>query len=123
MRRTYSLTLAPERSRRRPGSRVKQPMHIPVRFGLVGPNGDDLGLDGVSGGGVDGDVIHLTKPEQTFVFPGVSARPIPSLLRGFSAPVKLVDRPFARRPPVPASHRRRRLQPLAGRADALPMPR
>ena len=89
-------------------------MHIPVRFGLVGPNGADLDFAGVSGGRVDGDVIHLTEAEQTFVFDGVSAPPVPSLLRGFSAPVKLEPRPHPGRPPVPAPHRRRRLQPLAG---------
>ena len=64
-------------------------MHIPVRFGLVGPNGADLEYAAVRGGRVAGDVIHLTAPEQTLVFEGVSAPPVPSLLRGFSAPVKL----------------------------------
>jgi len=86
--RTYSLTLTQSLAPS-PGQSAKQPMHIPVRFGLVGPNGADLANDGATGGRVDGDVIHLTKPEQTFVFSGVSAPPIPSLLRGFSAPVKL----------------------------------
>ena len=32
----------PDRARRRPGQPVKQPMHMPVRFGLVGQNGEDL---------------------------------------------------------------------------------
>jgi aminopeptidase N len=86
--RTYSLTLTQSLAPT-PGQSAKQPMHIPVRFGLVGPNGADLGHAGASGGRVEGDVIHLTKPEQTFVFSGVSAPPIPSLFRGFSAPVKL----------------------------------
>ncbi len=86
--RTYSLTLrqalAPT-----PGQAIKQAMHIPVRFGLVGPNGADLEAASVSGGAVDGDVMHLTREQQTFVFEGVSAPPVPSLFRGFSAPVKL----------------------------------
>jgi aminopeptidase N len=34
-------------------------------------------------------VIELTKPNQSFVFTGVAERPIPSLNRGFSAPIKL----------------------------------
>ena len=42
-----------------------------------------------SGAAVEGDVIHLTEASQTIVFHGVSARPVPSLLRGFSAPVRL----------------------------------
>ncbi|MCB1502578.1 MAG: DUF3458 domain-containing protein, partial [Bauldia sp.] len=91
--RTYSLTLA-QTIPPTPGQSAKRPMHIPVRFGLVGPNGADIDAAGVSGGAVDGDVIHLTAAEQTFVFEGVGARPIPSLLRGFSAPVKL-DLPLA----------------------------
>ncbi len=86
--RTYALTLTQSLAPT-PGQSVKQPMHIPVRFGLVGPNGADLAYAGVSGGHVEHDVMHLTGPEQTFVFSGVSAPPIPSLLRGFSAPVKL----------------------------------
>ncbi len=34
-------------------------------------------------------MIQLVEPTQTFVFHGVSTRPVPSLLRGFSAPVRL----------------------------------
>src|SRR5690606_28226290 len=68
---------------------IKQPMHIPVRFGLVGPNGADLAFSGADGATISGDVIHLTEASQTVVFKGVSAPPVPSLLRGFSAPVKL----------------------------------
>jgi aminopeptidase N len=88
--RSYALTLA-QSIPPTPGQSTKQPMHIPVRFGLVGPNGADLGFTGVSGGEVEGDVIHLTAAEQTLVFSGVSAPPVPSLLRGFSAPVKLTQ--------------------------------
>ncbi len=86
--RTYSLTLG-QSVPPTPGQSVKPPMHIPVRFGLVGPNGADLDFAGASGGRVEGDVIHLTGAEQTIVFEGVSAPPVPSLFRGFSAPVKL----------------------------------
>ncbi len=86
--RTYTLALS-QALAPTPRQAIKQTMHIPIRFGLVGPNGADLDHAGVSGGTVDGDVLHLTKPEQTFVFSGVSAKPVPSLLRGYSAPVKL----------------------------------
>jgi aminopeptidase N len=69
-------------------------MVIPVRFGLVGQNGADVAVERVTGGKVEGDVIHLTEAEQTLVFHGVPARPVPSLLRGFSAPVRLaIDTP------------------------------
>ncbi len=88
--RAKTYTLALEQSvPPTPGQSAKQPMHIPVRFGLVGQNGEDLAFDRATGGDVTGDVIHLTAPSQTIVFHGVSNRPVPSLLRGFSAPVRL----------------------------------
>jgi len=34
-------------------------------------------------------VLELTEPSQSFVFTGIAERPIPSLNRGFSAPIKL----------------------------------
>jgi len=63
-----------------PGQSHKEPMHIPVRFGLVGPDGADV---------IEEQVLHLQKAEQEFVFDGVTEQPVPSILRGFSAPVKL----------------------------------
>jgi aminopeptidase N len=86
--RRYTLSLA-QNVPATPGQNVKQPMHIPIRFGLVGPNGEDLAFDAAVGAAVTGDVIHLMETSQSIVFSGVSAAPVPSLLRGFSAPVKL----------------------------------
>ncbi len=74
-----------------PGQPEKLPYVVPVRFGLVGPNGEDMTYDGVAGATVSGDVIELTEATQTVVFSGLGARPVPSLLRGFSAPVRLQD--------------------------------
>ena len=92
---TYSLTLS-QSCPPTPGQAVKKPMHIPVRFGLVGQNGDDLAFERTTGGRVAGDVIHLTEASQTIVFHGIPTRPISSLLRGFSAPVRLgLDTPPA----------------------------
>ena len=60
---------------------------IPFAVGLVGKAGDlPLALDGAP---LQRGVIELTKPSQSFVFTGVEERPIPSLNRGFSAPIKL----------------------------------
>ncbi len=87
-KRTYSLTLG-QTCPATPGQPTKQPMHIPIRFGLVGQNGEDLAFERVDGAAVSGDVIHLTEASQTVVFHGVSTPPVPSLLRGFSAPVRL----------------------------------
>ncbi len=72
-----------------PGQPKKKPLHIPIRLGLLGPGGNDLPLklaDGLIG--ADG-VIELTKREQRFRFENIGTRPVPSILRGFSAPVNL----------------------------------
>jgi len=86
--RRYTLSLA-QSTPATPGQTTKKPVHIPVRFGLVGGNGGDLGYEEVNGATVTGDVIHLTEANHTVVFEGVSEKPVPSLLRGFSAPVRL----------------------------------
>jgi aminopeptidase N len=70
-----------------PDRQPKQPMHIPIAFGLVGPDGQDLSFSKASGAAVEDGVIHLTKGRQEIVFDGVRAHPIPSLFREFSAPV------------------------------------
>ncbi|MHA1547884.1 MAG: aminopeptidase N [Alphaproteobacteria bacterium] len=86
--RTYTLDLEQSTAPTR-GQAIKAPVHIPVRFGLVGPNGEDADYDGVQGARVEGDIVHLTEARHSVVFKGVGARPVPSLLRGFSAPVRL----------------------------------
>ncbi len=62
-----------------PGQNEKQPFHMPIAFGLL----DDSGRELQSG------VLELTEAQQIFSFDGLSQRPVPSLLRNFSAPVKL----------------------------------
>jgi len=69
-------------------------MHIPVRMGLLGDAGDlRLQLEGVADNADSEDntemVLEVTEPSQRFTFTGLPERPVPSLLRGFSAPVKL----------------------------------
>jgi aminopeptidase N len=72
-----------------PGQATKKPMHVPIRLGLLGANGHDIALK-LDGGEapVDG-VVSLTKRRQSFRFVDVPSRPVPSLLRGFSAPVNV----------------------------------
>ncbi len=71
-----------------PGQPHKDPVVIPLAVGLVGKTGADLPLT-LDGRPLDRGVIELTRPSQTFQFTGVAERPIPSLNRGFSAPIKL----------------------------------
>jgi aminopeptidase N len=71
-----------------PGQPHKDPVVIPLALGLVGKSGADLPL-ALDGKPLDRGVIELTRSSQTFQFTGVAERPIPSLNRGFSAPIKL----------------------------------
>jgi aminopeptidase N len=74
-----------------PGQPEKLPLHIPFAMGLLDPEGQDLPLrlEGEAAPAGTTRVLDLREAEQTFVFEDVPARPVPSLLRGFSAPVKL----------------------------------
>lgn len=85
----YSLTLR-QRTPSTPGQADKVPLHLPVRLGLVGTrSGEDLDLScGEVSYGKE-TVFNLTQDEQQLVFDNVAESPVPSLLRGFSAPVKL----------------------------------
>jgi aminopeptidase N len=73
-----------------PGQPSKEPMVIPLALGLVGRNGRDLPLQLADGRAVERGVLSLTKWAETFVFENIGGVPVPSLNRGFSAPIKLV---------------------------------
>ncbi|HJZ42101.1 MAG TPA: aminopeptidase N [Hyphomicrobiaceae bacterium] len=72
-----------------PGEAKKKPLHIPVRIGLVGDDGRDLPLRLASGQALEDGLLEIRKRSETFRFRDVPSRPVPSLLRGFSAPANL----------------------------------
>ncbi len=82
--RRYTLTLK-QRTPPTPGQPDKQPLVIPVAVGL---------LDG-TGHEISERTLLFGDAEQSFAFDDVPEPPVPSLLRGFSAPVKLSDVPLA----------------------------
>lgn len=89
--RTYTLTLT-QAVRSAGGERNDSTaLHIPVCVGLVGPGGEPIALrlDGSRESLGTSTVLELCKPTQSFVFADVPAGCVPSLLRGFSAPVEL----------------------------------
>lgn len=88
--RTYRLTLRQSLAPT-PGQPEKAPLLIPVGLGLVGPDGADLPLrlEGETAAGGTTRVLHLTGASQSFTFVDVPVAPVPSLFRGFSAPVRL----------------------------------
>ncbi len=63
-----------------PGQPEKAAQVIPIAVGLLGPNGDEVRPT---------QVLEMTEEAQSFRFDGLAARPVPSILRGFSAPVIL----------------------------------
>ncbi|SIO22373.1 aminopeptidase N [Rhodovulum sp. ES.010] len=62
------------------GQPEKHAQVIPLAVGLLSPNGDEV---------VPTTVLEVTETRQSFTFEGLAAKPVPSLLRGFSAPVIL----------------------------------
>ena len=72
-----------------PGNDKKLPLHIPLKIGLLGQNGDDLPLRLESGEDVANGLVHLRDAKQVYRFRDIPSPPVLSLLRGFSAPVKL----------------------------------
>ena len=88
--RTYTLQLS-QTCPATPGQPAKEPFVIPVRLGLVADDGRDLPLQLENGTSrEEGSMTYvLTESQATLTFVGVDTEPVPSLLRGFSAPVKL----------------------------------
>ncbi|MCE5986393.1 aminopeptidase N [Pseudomonas sp. LM20] len=87
---TYSLTFR-QSCPQTPDKAEKLPFVIPVELGLLDAAGNDLPLQLAGEATAQGTsrVLSVTEAEQTFTFQGIQAKPLPSLLRGFSAPVKL----------------------------------
>ncbi len=72
-----------------PGQAVKEPLHIPVTLGLINKDGS-IAPCKLQNGTTDEVILQLTQAEQSFTFEDLKEQPVVSLLRGFSAPVKLV---------------------------------
>jgi aminopeptidase N len=78
---TFTLHLS-QSSAPTPGQDEKAPQVIPVAVGFLNDNGDEV---------IPTQVLELTDAAQSFTFKGHATRPIPSVLRGFSAPVTLTQ--------------------------------
>ncbi|MFI4955271.1 MAG: aminopeptidase N, partial [Gammaproteobacteria bacterium] len=76
-----------------PGQSEKLPFHLPLAIALLDEKGKEMPLN-LAGGerapNTDEFVLNITKPKQQFRFYNVNTKPVPSLLRGFSAPVRLL---------------------------------
>ena len=88
----YTLALE-QQTAPTPGQSAKLPLHLPVRVSLIdraSGRARPLVVDGQPLGTTE-VVLSLTEATQAWVFSGLDAEPVPSLLRGFSAPVALAD--------------------------------
>jgi len=81
--RIYSLTFT---QKNRKAGENTDPLHIPIRVGLMGETGKDLLKNGTA-------LLDLKEKSQTFTFEDIDEKPTPSLFRGFSSPVKLTENP------------------------------
>ena len=78
---SYTLTFT-QKIKPSAATPAPEPRVIPMAMGLLNPNGDEV---------VPTQVLEITEETQSFTFDGLAAKPVPSLLRGFSAPV-ILDR-------------------------------
>ncbi|GAB2660842.1 aminopeptidase N [Vibrio panuliri] len=83
---TYTLTVA-QSTEATHDQKEKLPLHIPFDIELYNADGSVLELR--CNGEKVSNVLDITQEKQSFVFEGVMEKPVPSLLREFSAPVKL----------------------------------
>ena len=91
---TFVLTVQ-QLCRPTPGQAKKPPFLIPLKLGLISSECADLPLQLQGEGALSADgVLEITKSKQTFTFANVPAKPVPSLLRDFSAPVE-VEYPYS----------------------------
>ncbi|HVV93272.1 MAG TPA: DUF3458 domain-containing protein, partial [Hyphomicrobiales bacterium] len=74
-----------------PGQPDKEPLVIPLALGLIGPDGMERALRVEGADTAKGGIVELTERRQRIVFTGFDARPVPSLNRGFSAPVRITS--------------------------------
>jgi aminopeptidase N len=88
--RRYSLTVT-QRTPPTPGQPDKQPVVIPIAMGLLDGNGQELAtrMVGEAEATPGTRILLATEAESRFTFEDVASTPVPSLLRGFSAPVKM----------------------------------
>lgn len=75
----YTITVG-QSCKPTPGQETKLPFHIPVKIGVLGKNGDDL---------CPSTVLELKDETEKFTFQNITERPVLSVLRDFSAPVRI----------------------------------
>lgn len=88
---SYTLTVA-QSCPATPGQPEKLPFHLPLAMGLLDREGRELPLRLAGESAASGNrlILEIREATQSFTFLDIPSRPVPSLLRNFSAPVKVV---------------------------------
>ncbi len=84
---TYTLTISQENHKAGPDAEA---LHIPMKIGLLAEDGANY-LSGLDNDG--SELIHLRKKTEEITFHNIPKKPVPSLFRGFTAPIKLRKSP------------------------------
>ena len=82
---SYTLTIH-QHTEPTQGQTKKKPLHIPIRVALLDADGDRMRL---TADGTTEKILELKKSKQSFTFKNINNPPKLSLLRNFSAPVKI----------------------------------
>ncbi len=89
---TYTLTFEQSNSNLRNGHDF-EPLHIPIQIALLNQDGKQMSITSDAGKKISDNelLVELTKRKQSATFNNINSKPVPSLLRGFSAPIILDD--------------------------------
>ncbi len=87
---TLDLTVT-QMSAPTPGQKSKEALHVPLSIGLIDQQGQDMALIPSGDTVLKGTVLELKQREQSFRFENIGSRPVVSVNRGFTAPVRLVS--------------------------------
>jgi len=87
---TFSITFSQD-FKKTPGQDKKFPLHIPIVMGLLDKFGNDLELklENEKHSTKNNIILNLKEKKQTFIFENILSKPVASVFRGFSAPVKI----------------------------------
>lgn len=84
---TYTLNIK-QSCPQTPEQKEKLPFHIPFKLGLLNSEGEEVPLV-INKQPNETGIFEIKEGVTTLCFENISALPVPSLLRGFSAPVKV----------------------------------
>ncbi len=89
-KKTYTLKISQE-TPATPGQPHKSPLYFPLKLGLIDHAGNELPLVLKQGERLHDGIIIVDHTEQTYIFTNIAEKPVLSINREFSAPVKIIS--------------------------------